>query len=75
MIKNRLLKSAIIPFTEYESLMRDYVQKQKLQQRIDKAIECLNYYTCNKEFLSVEEQELYEILKGEDKGKSNEEDK
>ena len=66
-----LYKQKEMSKSEYKKLVdrnTELVDKMKdLQNIIDKAIKCLNYYTCNKEFLSVEEQELYEILKGENK--------
>ena len=64
---NRLLKSAIIPFEEYESLMRDYVQKQKLQKRVDKAIEEIDYLISNSDISDYQGKKLKNILQGEDK--------
>ena len=57
--------------TDAEAKYYDYVDKyeSKLQERIDKAIETINYYAIEDEDYSkiynTEEQELYEILKGE----------
>lgn len=44
-------------------------ENKQLKERVDKAIECINYYAIENEdygkIYSTEEQELLEILKGE----------
>ena len=82
MVRNRLLKKAIIPFEEYERLVKDGVQKDILEQRIKKAIEYSNYFEksvkeeldLNQDYsfiiasyIGVFHDTLEEILKGEDK--------
>lgn len=66
MVRNRLLKKAIISFEEYERLVKDGVQKDILEQRIDKAIEFI-VSRANKAGVQLmpREEKLLEILKGD----------
>ena len=70
MERNRLLKKAIISFEEYERLVKDGVQKDILEQRIDKAIEYIEEHYNYENFMYLSDEDtdkLLEILKGEDK--------
>lgn len=63
MERNRLIKNAIISFEEYERLVKEGVQKDILEQRIDKAIEFLD----NLKY-AFSPEELKQILKGDSNG-------
>ena len=47
-----------------ESLLKIMKEYEDYKLRVDRAIECLNYWTDNGEYYSAEEDELMKILKG-----------
>lgn len=55
----------IISREEYESSLRDFIEKEKLQKRIDKAIEYINKYLIDTELPRNYKYKLRDILKGE----------
>ena len=73
MERNRLLKKAIISFEEYERLVKEGVQKDILEQRIDKAIKYIknNQWELEEngyeDDWKIESKPILEILKGENK--------
>lgn len=75
---NVKIKTNIIPMNFFDNIHEDmyisheaeYLERKKLQNKIDKAIKCIEYYALENEDYSKsyneEEQNLLKILKGED---------